>query len=96
MDRSPLPPRQIILLYAYVQDFHSGGLCKLWAPNSLHTGVKDAMSIQIPFNSIINLGDFLTPTNSIKEQTYFNAKFCYVLCLRSCDVRTEFFKTQKA
>ena len=49
MDRSPLPPRQITLFYVYVQDFHSSGLRKLWAPNSLHTGGKDATSKQIPF-----------------------------------------------
>ena len=62
MDRSPLPPRQIILFYVYVQDFHSGGLCKLWAPNSLHTGVKDAMSIQIPFKF----------NNHLRRLTYSN------------------------
>ena len=67
MDRSPLPPRQIILFYFYVQDFHSGGLCKLRAPFKI---------VRFPSNSIINLGDLLTPNNSIKKQTYFNAKFC--------------------
>ena len=62
MDRSPLPPRQIILFYACVQDFHSGGLGKLWAPNSLHTGGKDAMSIQIPFKF----------NNQLRRLTYSN------------------------
>ena len=96
MDRSPLPPRQIILLYAYVKISTRVICVNCELPTLFIQELKMRCRYRFPSNSIINLGDFLTPTNSIKEQTYFNAKFCYVLCLRSCDVRTEFFKTQKA